>query len=1151
MIIATATGLVFMTCSIVFRNAFNKEMLEEQAEAADKQYLLQAHFQQEFEKVVDPALGRVPTERLQPALKEIQRRELRQAQLRTASASNLAWTERGPNNIGGRTRTLLFDKNDATYKKVWVGSVSGGLWFTNDISAATPIWARPANADQFNNLAITTIAQHPTNPLMMYFGTGEGWYNFDGMQGGGIWKTVDGGINWTQLSNTIPGSGNNTAPHTHFIQKIVVTSNGTVLAAAQGATYCDVGGIYRSTDNGSSWAMVKMAARGATTCDNLGSTHTDLEMGADGSIYTSNGLFFSDGVYRSTDHGANWTKIFASNAYEQRIEIAPATNDANYIYIITQGNAHDASSIGRILRSTNATSASPTFTSLPLPSWTDACSAPSTDFTRGQAIYDLSLAVDPNQKNTIYAGGIDIMRSTDGGANWTQLTEWWDCSSLSDVHGDQHSFTYVPNSSATAYVTNDGGIYRVTNADATPVFTALNNNYNVTQFYAAAIHPTACSNNMLGGAQDNGTQQFTTTGINSTTPVTGGDGAFCHIDKDNPNLQISSYIYNQYRITNNNWSTYAISDISWTGSFINPTEYDDSNNLLYTGHDINTYGVLSGGLLNGGTGASTMVQKTGLTGQVGALKVDPNNTNTLWIGSTVGTLHKIINPNGTPTIALLPSATYFGGYISSIDVEKGNSNHLLVTVSNYGVISVYESTNGGATWNAVEGDLPDIPVRWGIFNPLNNAQALLATELGVFSTDKLNGSGTNWVSNHSGMAKVRVDMLKYRNSDYTIVAATHGRGLFTTTLATQMPMSTASVEQNMETAQVYLGPNADVYCYSSTDGQVMARIKNLSAHDYGCTSVAVTRSSAQSLVPQPFTSNVASQAITPKTFQITPTTNNASGNYQITLYFTEAEVSAWEDYTHKDWKNHGCIAKCSGNILNVTPANPTDGGTISYQMNDDASKSNLSYITATFNTGFSSFGAGSMPSVALPLELLNFSGGLENKSILLNWETAQEKNIFGFEIECSYGMTNGTQTFEKIGFVEAKNKIDPQFYRFTDFTLKQNVQYYRLKIKEIDGFYKYSKVISIQNGARNSKNAFVIAPNPVQTEMQIIFNQIPDTTFDLRLTDMAGKVVYERHYSVLEETILTIPMEKISSGSYIVTLRKPNGIIQSVKMRKL
>jgi photosystem II stability/assembly factor-like uncharacterized protein len=1148
MMIAVCTGLAVMTCSTVFRNGFHSEALEEQAEAADKPLLLQAYFQQEFEKVVDPALGRVPTERLQPALKEIRRRELRQSQLRTASAANLTWTERGPNNIGGRTRALLFDKNDVTNKKVWVGSVSGGLWFTNDISAAIPTWSRPANADQFNNLAVTTIAQHPTNPLIMYFGTGEGWYNFDGMQGGGIWKTVDGGVNWTQLSNTIPGSGNNTAPHTHFIQKIVVTSNGTVLAATEGAAYCNVGGIYRSTNDGNSWSVIRMPARGAGTCDLVGSSHTDLELGADGSVYTSNGLFFSDGVYRSTDHGATWTKIFTSNTYEQRIEIATAPNDANYLYIMTQGNATNSMAVGRILRSTNAAAASPTFTAVTLPSWTDACSAPSNDFTRGQATYDLTLAVDPNQKNTVYAGGIDIMRSTDGGANWTQLTEWWHCSSLSDVHGDQHSFTYVPNSSTTAYVTNDGGVYRVTNANATPVFTALTTGYNVAQFYAAAIHPTACSNNMLGGTQDNGTQKFTSTGINSTTQVTGGDGGFCHIDKDNPNLQISSYIYNQYRITNNNWSNYTISNLSSSaGTFINPTEYDDTNNLLYTGHNSGSYGVVSGGLLSGVSGVSTLTQKTGLTGQVGALKVDPNNPNTLWIGSTVGTLHKITNPNAaTPTIAILPNATYFGGYISSIDVEKGNSNHLLVTVSNYGVVSVRESTDGGVNWVNVEGNLLDIPVRWGMFNPLNNDQAFLATELGVFSTDDLNGSGTNWVSNNSGLAKVRVDMLKYRNSDYTLVAATHGRGLFTTTLATQAPASTASVEQNMEMAQVYLGANADVYCYSSTDGQLIARIKNLSAHDYGCTSIAVTRSSAQSLVPQPFTNNVAAQAIAPKTYQITPTTNNATGNYQLTLYFTAAEVAAWENYTGKNWQNEGCIAKCSGNILDVTPANPAGGGNISYQRNDVASKSNLAYITATFNTGFSSFGMVAMSGV-LPLELLDFGGALENKAVLLTWTTAQEKKLLGFEIERSIDQ----KTFEKIGFVEAKNKIATQFYSFKDILLKPTIYYYRLKIKAIDDLSSYTKVISIQNSERNGRNLFQIAPNPVQSEMQLIFNEMPDNDFDLRITDRAGRLVYERYYSVLEEPFLRIPMETISSGYYIVTLRQSNGVVQSVSMRKL
>jgi photosystem II stability/assembly factor-like uncharacterized protein len=1148
MMITACTGLVMLTCSTVLKHFSHSEALEEQAEAADKQQLLQAYFQQEFEKVVDPALGRVPMERLQPALKEVQRRELRQSQLRTASAGNLTWTERGPNNIGGRTRALLFDKNDATNKKVWVGSVSGGLWFTNDITAAIPIWSRPVNADQFNNLGVTTLAQHPTNPLIMYFGTGEGWYNYDGMQGGGIWKTVDGGVNWTQLSNMIPGSGNNTAPHTHFIQKIVVTSNGTVLAATEGAAYCNVGGIYRSTNDGSSWTVLRMPARGAGTCDNMGSSHTDLEIGADGSIYTSNGLFFSDGVYRSTDHGATWTKIFTSNAYEQRIEIATAPNDANYLYIMTQGNASNSMAVGRILRSTNATAAAPTFTAQTLPSWMDACSSPITDFTRGQATYDLTLAVDPNQKNTVYAGGIDIMRSTDGGANWTQLTEWWNCSALANVHGDQHSFNYVPNSSTTAYLTNDGGVYRVTNANsATPTFTALTKDYNVAQFYAAAIHPTACSNNMLAGSQDNGTQKFTTTGINSTTEVTGGDGAFCHIDKDNPNLQISSYIYNQYRITNNNWSTHTISNLSNnTGGFINPTEYDDTNNLLYTGHSSGSYGVVSGGLLNGVSGVSTLTQKTGLTGQVGALKVDPNNTNTLWIGNTSGTLHKIVNPNGAPTITVIPSTNFFGvgSYISCIDVEKGNSNHLLVTVSNYGVVSVRESTDGGTTWNSVEGNLPDIPVRWGMFNPLNNDQAFLATELGVFSTDNLNGSGTNWVSNNSGLAKVRVDMLKYRNSDYTVVAATHGRGLFTTTLATLAPASTASVEQNIETSQVYLGANADVYCYSSTDGQLMARIKNLSAHDYGCTSIAVTRSSTQSLVPQPFTNNSSAQAIPPKTFQITPTTNNVSGSYQVTFYYSAAEVAAWENYTNKRWEEQGCIAKCSGNILNVTPANPTGGGSIVYQMNDAASKSNLAYITATFNTGFSSFGMSAMPSAALPLELLSFTGALEHKSALLHWTTAQEKAVFGFDVERSVDQ----KSFEKIGFVAAQNQVATQSYAFKDDVLKQSIQYYRLKMKNIDGSYNYSKVISIQTGTGGGKTEFRIAPNPVQTEMHVIFSQMPDTEFDLRITDMTGKLVYEQHYSDLGANILTIPMEKISSGNYMVSLHKPNTPIQSVRI---
>jgi Secretion system C-terminal sorting domain len=1157
---AISIGLAATLCTaLVWKQNEMVSDFDDKTEEADKKQLLEAYFQQEFEKLVDPAIGRVPQERLQSSLKTILRQEQRQQHLRTPVSTQLTWIERGPNNIGGRTRTLLFDKNDATQKKVWAGSVGGGIWFTNDITAAAPIWSRPTNADQLNNLVITTLAQHPTNPLIMYFGTGEGWYNFDGVQGGGIWKTADGGVTWMQLQNTIPGSGKNTAPHTHFIQKIVVTSDGTVLAATEGAAYCDMGGIYRSTDNGNSWTLIKMPTRGGmANCDNVGSTHTDIEIGANGTIYTSNGLFFSDGVYRSTDNGATWTKIFTSNAYEQRIEIAVAPNDDSYVYLMTQGlDAANIYAVGRILRSTNATSAAPTFTAQALPSWSDACSAPSNDFTRGQATYDLTLSVDPNDKNTVFAGGIDFMRSTNGGANWTQISEWWNCSSLADTHADQHSLTFAPNSSTTAYVTNDGGIYRLTNANgATPTFTALNMGYNVTQFYAVAINPTACSNNMLAGAQDNGTQQFMTESINTTTEVTGGDGAYCHIDRDNPNLQISSYIYNKYRITNNNWATYTSSNINSYGRFINPTEYDDVNNLLYTGHEDGSYGVLSGGLLSGVSGVSSMVKKTGLIGSVGALKIDPNNTNTLWIGSAAGTLHKITNPNGTPVITILPSATYFGGYISSIDVEKGNSNHILVTVSNYGVVSVRESMDGGATWANVEGDLPDIPVRWGLFNPLNADQVFLATELGVMSTIDLNGSNTNWVSNGIGLAKVRINMLKYRNSDYTLVAATHGRGLFTTNLAALSPMQTASVERNTESTQIYLGANAEVYCYSSTDGQIMARIKNLSAHDYGCTQVSVTRSSMQSLTPQPFTDNNPAHAILPKTWEIIPTNPNATGRYEITFYYTAAEVTAWESYTGKGWKNEGCISKCSGNILNVTPAAPTAGGSIETLLNMDAEDSNLPYMTATFSTGFGTFGIGGVMGAAtgsggvLPLNLLDFKGQVENKTALLTWTTAQMTGVLGFEIERSLETSNA-QKFEKIGFVPVTNFPAIQYFNFKDDDLKKNIQYYRLKIKEIDATYHYSKIIALQIPELGGKAGFTIAPNPVQAEMQLIIHDLPAQDFQISIADMAGKVVLERNYPVGTDNRLLIPTEALLKGTYIVTLKTVNRPAQSVKMRKI
>ena len=185
-----------------------------------------------------------------------------------------------------------------------------------------------------------------------------------------------------------------------------------------------------------------------------------------------------------------------------------------------------------------------------------------------------------------------------------------------------------------------------------------------------------------------------------------------------------------------------------------------------------------------------------------AVKVDPFTPNTIWVGASAETgnalpmVLKISNANTTPVVVssvnLTSDATQTNAYISSVDVDPANGNHIIATVSNYGAISVYESINGGASFTNVEGNLPDMPIRWALFAPAT-AQlgptgglggVLLGTELGVWTTNSLLGAATQWMPNNGGLANVRTDMLKLRTSDFTVIAATHGRGLYTSAIPT-------------------------------------------------------------------------------------------------------------------------------------------------------------------------------------------------------------------------------------------------------------------------------------------------------------------------------------------------------------------------------
>lgn len=683
-------------------------------------------FAQEFLMTHDPRTNTVPKERLLYAFEVA---EAKRAQ-RAGDAIPIYWEERGPNNVGGRTRGLIIDANDPTGRTVWAGGVAGGLWRTNDIDAGTPSWT---NIDDFfDNLAISTLAQDPSNPNFMYFGTGEnGFGNADAVRGLGIWRSIDGGANWAQLPSTLGFT---------IVNKIVIDNAGVVYAGTNT-------GIRRSMDNGMTWPAFPGAPVGNIQ---------DLEFAANGDLYAGGN---GNGVFRF--QGGTWTTVGGGlpTTGFGRVELACAPGNANVLYAafedVTQTN-----NTNPCLTIMQTTDGGANWTATTVPGLGSFC------------WYAFILAVDPNDANRVWAGDQNLFVSDDAGANWT---------GIGGVHADHHAIVYLPGSSDEMVFGNDGGVYRCTNASAAvPTLTPKNNSYNVTQFYANAIDPTAGSNYFLGGTQDNGTQRFTMPGLGSTDEPTGADGAFCFIDQDNPMIQITGSQNRHFNISTNGGGSFSTLIGSKTGTlFITPADYDDANDAFYFSDGPDTLGRITD---VGGANTTTFETITAFNNsRIATVKVSPNTANRLFVGTTAGRFLRIDNADQSGSVTVTTLTSPVGGFISSISVEVGDDNHLLVTCSNFGVNQVLESTDGGTTWTPQDGDLPDMPVRGAMFSPFDSDQVLLATELGVWSCANINGAATTWFpTNNFGLANVRVDMLQYRASDHLVVAATHGRGMYST-----------------------------------------------------------------------------------------------------------------------------------------------------------------------------------------------------------------------------------------------------------------------------------------------------------------------------------------------------------------------------------
>ena len=293
------------------------------------------------------------------------------AALKTES-QRLNWVERGPGNVGGRSRPILIDPDDPDRHTWWVGSVGGGLWKTINRGLA---WQH--QTDDLPIMAVTSLAMADSDHNVIYMGTGEGFGNLDAIVGNGIFRSDDRGETWEHLSSTMTGNF-------RFVNRLVVSpTDPDVVVAATNI------GIFRTEDGGMTWENVfyheSNSFAGAAQDLRAQPGNFDMQIAGINAV----------GVFFSVDAGKTWEKADVSwiDGF-RRLELAYSSGESNVAYVSTSG--------GRSAQLYRSTDGGMTF----VPTIGTAF-----DWHQGQGWYDNTLAVDPFDSKTVFLGGVELWRA--------------------------------------------------------------------------------------------------------------------------------------------------------------------------------------------------------------------------------------------------------------------------------------------------------------------------------------------------------------------------------------------------------------------------------------------------------------------------------------------------------------------------------------------------------------------------------------------------------------------------------------------------------------------------------------------------------------------------------------------------------------------
>ena len=454
------------------------------------------------------------------------------------------------------------------------------------------------------------------------------------------------------------------------------------------------------------------------------------------------------------------------------------------------------------------------------------------DFTRGQSFYDLMIKADPSNPNIAYVGGIDLFRTDNGGDSngsnntWNQISHWYGMSGLQFAHADQHSSVISSVDSNKILFGNDGGIFYSNNQGTN--LGSRNYNYHTSQYYTIAVAPSTMFENhsvtqrgtdrsvnrsssvfisrtgpnqdvFVGGLQDNGTMFQADRGNAKTraVDVSGGDGAASMFSQNvNNKYYITNYVYNRaveaVNLNGDTSRTWRLnSEGSTNGDFITVQDLDSNRGVVYSNYR-------SGGTnriiayhswddfedADRNTNAPNIIMTGSLDGNVSAIKVSPHTTDssTIFVGTETGSVFKVTNAdtadandNSTANWSNITGSQFLGS-VSDIEFGK-DEDHIFVTFHNYGIENIFYSEDGGQSWTDKEGNLPDIPVRCILQNPLSLNEVIIGTELGVWYTKNFESDNPDWSRASSGMSDVRITDLDMRD-DYKVFAATYGLGIY-------------------------------------------------------------------------------------------------------------------------------------------------------------------------------------------------------------------------------------------------------------------------------------------------------------------------------------------------------------------------------------